>query len=124
MIDGRHRNAHWARCRPQTRQRRLATFVLLLVMAALFQGVAHDLLTTRCEGETPGCGVSRIIHTHDHESHQGCTTLNCSAGQIGLVRLAGPLALHFESSRVALGPVPTLESANLGRLLRPPIGIA
>ncbi|NLI75171.1 MAG: hypothetical protein GX442_01865 [Candidatus Riflebacteria bacterium] len=124
MVTERHRNGRRAGRRPPTHRRRLAAVVLLFVMAALVQGVVHELPSPACSGESTHQHGPVMAQQHAHEAHHGCTTLNCAAGQAGLVRLGGPLAHHFEDSLVASRPVPALESANLARLLRPPIGLA
>lgn len=93
---------------------------MLLLVCSVFIGIADEMISPHC---CSPFGTVQITHEHPANQHAGCTTLNCSTGQAGLLRMGMPAVLGHQGENCPAGEVRTLESLTGTGIFRPPISL-
>lgn len=94
---------------------------MLLLACSVFIGIADEMVSHHC---CLPIGTVQITHEHPANQHAGCTTMNCSTGQAGLVRMGMPVTLGHQGENCPPAEVRTLESSRTTGIFRPPIRLS
>ena len=94
---------------------------MVLLVCSIFIGIAEEMISSHC---CSPFGIVQLTHEHAEDHHEGCTTMNCSTGQAGLLRMELPATLGHQGENCPPGEVRALESLRGNGIFRPPIRLS